>query len=379
MSATTNLLKSILPRLGNGEIVFEANNPKNIAIVNWENIGDFVLFTPVVRQIRMNFPNSKIIMVTQESMKVFSEACPYVDEWMTIKGHRKAKAGTAYGAPTSYFYKLLSTYFKLLFFAHGKIDYIFGPDWLLFSNPKQPISNLLQNKTFSKTDASKVVLKTELYKENEHQVPRMLSIIEMYGVRVFDNHLENWLYINDEKDTTSVNSEKKLITIPIGAGQLRREWPLERIAELCHRISSTNKDYRFVFVGPASMATDENLEILRNVPNSQILIGKTSLAESAKIVSNSEMIISNDSGMAHIAASLGTKTIVVSSHALDADKWHLNSPARYRPWQNISVVLQPKEMTTPCVGNCSSEKAHCILGVSVNDAYDAFLSIHSAR
>jgi len=373
MSPIPKLMKSILPRLGRGDINFHNKNPKTIAIVNWENIGDFVLFTPVVRQIRRNFPSSKIILVTQESMKSFSAACPYIDEWVTIKGHQKAKIGMAYGDSTSYFYKLFSTYFKLMLKGHGRIDYIFGPDWLLFSDPNQPIKNLLQQKTFSNYKTSLSKIRTKCYKENDHQVPRMLSILEMYGVEVTDNYLENWLFEESEILGGENNSKEKLIVIPLGAGQHRREWPLSRVAELCRQISSNFEGYIFVFIGPASLATIENLETLSNVQNSRVVIGKTTLAESAKLVSISELVISNDSGIAHIAASLGRKTIVISSHADSADMWHLNSPARYKPWQNVSVVLQPKEITKPCVGNCKSDTAHCILAVSVQDVYDAFV------
>jgi ADP-heptose:LPS heptosyltransferase len=367
-----SIILRLLPRLGNADIDFSAKKPETIAVVNWENIGDFVLFTPVLRQIRLNFPTSKIILVSQDSMDCFAEFCPYVDEWIVVKGHFKAKPGMAYGKPTPYLYKLIFTYLKLLKSGKGKLGFIFGPDWLLFSDPRQPSRNLLQKKTFNESRQVNDNLKLEMYKENDHQVTRMLSIIEMYGLKIFDDHLENWLFIDTKSASDLVKSQKRTIVFPLGAGQLRRSWPIEKVRDLCNRISSDFPDYEFFFLGPQSLATQESYKILSKIDNSRILLGKTTLIDSARLVAESEMVITNDSGVAHIAASLKRKTIVISAHALSADKWHLNSPARYSPWQNDGLILQPKELTNPCVGNCTSLNPHCILGISVDEVYSAF-------
>ena len=372
MARFVSIILRLLPRLGNADFDFSASKPETIAVVNWENIGDFVLFTPVLRQIRLNFPSSKIILVSQDSMDCFAEFCPYADEWIVVKGHFKAKPGTAYGKPTPYLYKLILTYLKLLKSGKGKIGFIFGPDWLLFSNPRQPSRNLLQKKTFRDVRQLSDNLDLEVYKENDHQVTRMLSIIEMYGLKIFDNHLENWLFRNTKSEFNSFESQNRTVIFPLGAGQIRRAWPIERVRDLCNRISSDFPEYKFIFLGPESLATQENYKILSKIDNSRILLGKTTLIESARLVAESEMVITNDSGVAHIAASLKRKTIVISAHALSAEKWHLNSPARYSPWQNDRLILQPKELTNPCVGNCTSLKPHCILGISVDEVYSAF-------
>ena len=367
-----SLILRFLPRLGNADFDFKTSKPETIAVVNWENIGDFVLFTPVLRQIRLNFPTSKIILVSQDSMACFSEFCPYVDEWIVVKGHFKAKPGMAYGRATPYLYKLIFTYLKLLKSGKGKLGFIFGPDWLLFSDPRQPSRNLLQKKTFNNSERSDNSLKLKMYKKHDHQVTRMLSILEMYGLKIFDDYLENWLFVDTKSASNFENSKKRSIVFPLGAGQLRRVWPIERVRDLCNRISSDFPEYEFIFLGPQSLATQENSKILSKIDNSQVLLGKTTLIESARLVAKSEIVITNDSGVAHIAASLKRKTIVLSAHALSADKWHLNSPARYSPWQNDGLILQPKELTNPCVGNCNSLNPHCILGISVDEVYSAF-------
>lgn len=46
-------------------------------------------------------------------------------------------------------------------------------------------------------------------------------------------------------------------------------------------------------------------------PGVENLVGKTSLAEALEIVSNARVVVSNDSGIAHVAAALGKRTIVI--------------------------------------------------------------------
>ncbi len=70
--------------------------------------------------------------------------------------------------------------------------------------------------------------------------------------------------------------------------------------------------------------------------------------------------VGNDSGPAHIAASIGVPTVVISPHPADGDPAHRNSPVRYAPWGSAVRVLQPATGIGGCKLSCTATVAHCI-------------------
>ena len=58
------LITMIIPYLGSKNSS-STNSPRVIALVNWENLGDFVLFTSVIRETKLNFPDTKLVVVEQ--------------------------------------------------------------------------------------------------------------------------------------------------------------------------------------------------------------------------------------------------------------------------------------------------------------------------
>ena len=75
----------------------------------------------------------------------------------------------------------------------------------------------------------------------------------------------------------------------------------------------TKYNFDIFFVGTQSESSDNQLicHQLTNKDKVNDLSGKTSLTELAFILKKAKLLISNDSGIAHLAASLNTKTIVI--------------------------------------------------------------------
>lgn len=78
-------------------------------LVNLENIGDFILFSAVIREVRTNFPNSQLIVVGQRENKGLVEFCQIVDEWIWVPGHKTPKFGESIGQEISYLKRFLES------------------------------------------------------------------------------------------------------------------------------------------------------------------------------------------------------------------------------------------------------------------------------
>src|SRR5262245_2097585 len=53
--------------------------PRRILVVKLDAIGDVVLLTPFLRELRRSFPHAKIALLVQKAIAPLVELCPYVD------------------------------------------------------------------------------------------------------------------------------------------------------------------------------------------------------------------------------------------------------------------------------------------------------------
>lgn len=371
-----SILARLVPSLSSNRNTIE-DFPRIVALINWENMGDFVLFTPVIREMRMNFPNSKLIVIAQRENKELTENCPYVDQWIWIKGHRKPKLGMAHGIQTTYWSKLFSTYFLLLVHGRKRIDLLLGPDWLLVESTSQFSGNLLFKK--GNPRFGHLVATADRNRQNfldeSHQVTRMLSVLKMFNLRVNSNEIENWITseISDHSKPL-LNSglvRPKRILISLGAGQKRRNWPSESFQQLILGLIDRYPNCLIDVLGPKSLMTFENEQAFPDSKNVRNLIGKIDLSQVVNIMKSSDLIVSNDSGLAHIAASVKLACVVISAHPLDGDPWHLHSPKRYHPWKTRFRVIQPLTTLDGCLDSCRSTESHCIRSISPSQVQEA--------
>lgn len=368
------LLLASIPRLGKG-IASEDSDPRIVVLANWENLGDFVLFSSVIRETRKNFPNSKLFVVAQKENSGLVEFCPYVDRWIWIRGHLTPKSGEGHGKATSYGRKMFCTYMALLRHGKRRIDLLIGPDWLLVEDPKHFTENFIfKHVNEGRNSLVETALRNrEMFVDHSHQVERMLSILKMFGLEVSSNVIENWT-IPENRINQVIQEDRgvaKRVLVSLGAGQARRNWPIEKVSVLIGLMITEYPEIILTILGPPSFDSQELADEFVASKNLTNLIGKTSLSEITELMLGADLLISNDSGLVHIAATLKLPCVVVSAHPLDGNPWHLHSPNRYHPWQTRYTELQPRFLLPPCVGSCQADSPHCITAIEPNEVFEA--------
>ena len=378
--ALKNLTSKAIPSLGT-KLRDQEQSPRIVVLINWENMGDFVLFTAVIREVKLNFPESKLFVVAQKENRELADLCPYVEKWIWIKGHKKTKPGMGHGTQTSYWRKFLVTYFFLLLHGRRKIDLLFGPDWLLVKNQEQLMSNMLFQKA-NRNNKNLIEINSKnlgLFKDKSHQVIRTLSILEMFGMKVGSDEIENWISTQLPKSKIDVVKPQQFkstkILISLGAGQARRNWPIEYVKRLVVALQTQFPDSEILVLGPKSLETLETIQAFPDSTKVKNLIGKTDLSMVASLMQSSDLLISNDSGLVHIAASLKLPCVIVSAHPINADPWHLHSPNRYHPWKTEYRVIQPQVLLDKCLGSCQATSPHCIKSITPTEVLEACNSL----
>lgn len=149
------------------------------------------------------------------------------------------------------------------------------------------------------------------YPESKHEVQRHLALMSHLGFTALGEHLEFPLNQRDMDDFNRIGlrPEKYIIVHPGSRGSLR-QWPLEhfaRCADYCH-----SKGYYIVITGTKDETHIADALAKHMSANTFNLTGKTSLGAVAHLIKNAWLLISNCTGVSHIASATETRSLIIS-------------------------------------------------------------------
>jgi ADP-heptose:LPS heptosyltransferase len=168
---------------------------------------------------------------------------------------------------------------------------------------------------------------------------------------------------NDLLRRLGIEPDERFVLLSPGASHPARRWPTEEFAALGQRLS--RKDLRvYVFGSMNDRALGDQIVAVSN-GRLRNLAGSTSILEGLALIRRAAVLVTNDSGPAHMGGSLGTPTLVLSACPASSKEEHANSPLRVRPVGPRVIVLQPEASAPGCSGRCEAPTAHCIQGIRI--------------
>ncbi len=121
--------------------------------------------------------------------------------------------------------------------------------------------------------------------------------------------------------TIYIEDGEKIAVLHPGAGFPAKRWKMDRYGALAKWLAEKG-GYRIVLIGSEkeeSLAT----EVIKSAGNFGVLnlCGRNSVRELMAVLSRADLMIGNDSGPAHIAAALGTRTVALFSGTNNVGEW----------------------------------------------------------
>jgi heptosyltransferase-2 len=361
-----------------------------ILVVRLDEIGDVVLTSSFLRELRRNAPAAWITLVVKPEVLNLVELCPYVSEVLTYDWRMTGRAGQLKRHSRALVLavtRLWRRRFALAVIPRWGVDHYHATFLAYFSGARgrvaysegvcdrkrQPNAGFDRMLTDALTDASV-----------KHEVEHNLDLIRFLGGEAVDPRLELWL---DPKDRSlarqllaqhGIARDGGVIALAPGAGFPRKCWPIERFVEL-GRLLVREYDARFVVIGgPQDIHLGLRLETELGPSRVLNLAGRTTLRQTAAVLECCFLTVSNDSGPMHLAAAAGSAVVEIAWHACGASSGEPNSPARFHPWGVPHVVVQPEHAADPCRDSCESREPHCILGVETGEVWAAVRGLLAA-
>lgn len=354
-----------------------------VLVVRVENgIGDMVMTTPFLRELRRNLPGAWITLLVEPQIYNMGELCPYVNEtlafdWKVFGRYENLRRhGRALRLACKH---LWSRHFDLAILPRWDFDYCHGTFVAYFSGAPLRLAyseNVNENK--ARMNAGFNRLYTHVLDDNsvKHEVERNLDIIRFIDGTVQEDQLEMWLGSEDEAFAGQVLASHEvcagdlLIAFGVGAGEPKRMWPITCFAELGEWLQREYHARILLVGGKGEEKVGE--ELRRQLGDTVIdVVGRSTLRQTSSLLKGSHLYVGNDSGPMHLAAAAGVPVVEISCHPLDGSALHPNSPKRFRPWGVPHHVIQPEKALAPCSEACMSVEAHCILGIRVERVKEA--------
>lgn len=255
-------------------------------IIRLSSIGDIVLTTPVIRCLKKQLPDSEIHYLVKESFLPVIQHNPYIDKIKTL----------------SHSWELMMHELR-----DENYDYIID----LHHNLRTlRIKNALRKKSFSfyKLNIEKYIytsLKINLL-PRIHIVDRYMKTVESFGVKNDGAGLDYFISPNEEVPQKDIPASHQagFIACVIGGAHGTKKWPVHKWKEFCKKI-----DHPVILLGGKEDIISANEISTVDPVKVYNACGKFSINESADLIRKSKLVVSNDTGLMHIAAAF-QKTII---------------------------------------------------------------------
>jgi len=325
---------------------------------NW--LGDAVMTVPALRALRRVFPDAEITLYTRtETANLFLEA-DFVDSVIAFSPGRSS-------------IKRFFDHIHSLRAGNYELAILLTNSWesalvaMLASIPTR-IGYDHEHRGIVLTDAIPV----PKWKADRHEVHFYLNLIgeieEKYsGTRAISNEPPNAELMvsfprqNDARGLLKRNGagmNRPIVALGVGSTNSRaKRWPAISYALLADRLKA-ELEVDVLLIGSEGDRTAAD-EVMASSKSDLIdLTGKTSVADAAAILSTIDLLISNDMGLAHIAPSTGTPTIVIFGPT---------DPVTTRPFSNNAEVVRIPVGCSPCMLRDCPIDHRCMTNVSVDD------------
>ena len=307
---------------------------QKILVIRFSSIGDIVLTSPIIRCVK-NQTNAQIHFLTKEQYVPIVDSNPHIDRVIVFKKNlqyvlQKLK-------PENYNYII-------------DLHHNFRSLWVR-------ISLGIPSCTIKKENWKKyllIYLGINILKN--HVVNRYFQAINKLSIVNDNKGLDYFLPPNIKVD---FNVSQGFIAWCIGASHYQKSLSVEQVVNVCNNLS-----FPVVLLG-GIQEKEKAISIVANSSNSRVFnfCGKLSLNESAFLIKNSLLVLTNDTGLMHIAAALQKPIISF---------WGCTKPILgFTPYMNqnycVNIVFNPQK--PPCSRHgsmCRVQKGGCVKNIDYN-------------
>lgn len=340
--------------------VGSANEIKRVVVrgTNW--VGDSVMTVPALRALRRVLPKAEITLVVRPGAKGIFSDVDFVDEVLIYDRH-----------------SALSVFGQVREWRKRQFDLA-----VLFQNAFEaaliPFLAGVPLRLGYATESRQALLTHPLalpdWRSTRHEVFYYLYLITaleqlLFGTsEICEGEPDASLQISDARKFEAENllrgygvreGEPTIALCPGSINSRAKRWPAEAYATLADRLIDSGR--QVLIIGSAGEADVTREVTSRMQQRPVVLTGKTSLDQITAVLSLVDLVVTNDTGPAHIAAALGRPTLVIFGPT---------NPLTTRPFAPEAEILRHPPDCAPCMLRDCPIDHRCMTAITVDEVFE---------
>lgn len=352
-------MRAVETEAARGEDVLEPLAParwdweavRRVLLVRLRSIGDTVLATPSLFALKRFLPQAQVDILVEDWVAPLLDNHPQVDNVMVLE-----RGGVV--ARTRVARELRAAQYDVVYNLHGGTTATFLTR-ATGARHRVGFKNYQYARLHTQLAPSPLLLWGQA---KTHSVEQQLALLGWTGVPVTDRP-RTQLGISPAA-AESVNrqlaaaglADAKIALLHPAAAFATKRWATDNFARVAERLSERG-------FAPVAIAAPNEAEIINELLSGaavKIVALQLSLPEVTALAARAQLFVGNDSGIAHIAAAMGTPSVVIFGSS---------NVAHWRPWNRAAAEVVVEEMPCqPCHGYFCEKfpQPECILRVPVS-------------
>jgi heptosyltransferase-2 len=335
---------------------------ERIVVRGTDWVGDAVMTVPALRQLRRLFPSAHITLATRSWAEGLFADAEFVDALQVYDGNglrsvvqqvrqwRKANFDLAVLLPNSLETALVASLARVPL----RIGYATEGRQALLTHP----------------------LALPEWRGSKHEVFYYLKIIAelewliKHEQTFLDTEPDGALEVSDARKSAAralllahgaeVNTHRLVALCPGSINSRAKRWPAERYADLADKLID-ELGAKVLLVGSAAEA-EVSVGVSRHMRNQPVqLTGQTDLAQLVAVLSLVDLLITNDTGPAHIASALGRPTLVIFGPT---------NPLTTRPFSPYGEIVREPPDCAPCMLRDCPIDHRCMTAIMPDNVFE---------
>lgn len=316
----------------------EYENIEKILIIRLSSIGDIILTTELVRLVRKLYPDAEIDYLIQKEYAELLENNSRINN--ILKYDKKITMAENNRNREKY---LKKNKYDLVIDLHNNIRSRYYR--------KGIYKNLLKLKKY-RIEKFAMVHFNNSFNEMPHVTERYYNAISKLGIERDDRGLEVWLPNELAYKATENKEKSNIIGIAPGAKHFTKMFPKEKLILLFKELLLIYPKHKFKIFG---ISSDKPIsKILKEIGNDKVedFCGELSLLETAKEIDECDVLLTNDSGLMHLAAARKVPTLAIFGSTVPQ--------FGFSPYGNRSEIVEVDIDCRPCthIGRDKCPKGH---------------------
>lgn len=334
--------------------------PNKTLVIRLSSIGDIVLTTPFLRSFKKQFPHCRVDYVVKKEFADLLRYNPYIDHLYEFN------SDSGFAGLRRFVSELRQQQYDLIVDLHNSLR----------SKYIRRRVRAKKVRRISKREIQRFLLikfKMNVYRNTVHVVDRYIETVEDFGVRNDNDGLEliipEHYHSHVAEQFEPLKQERRfLVAICPAAKHYTKRWLKEYYVKLSEMLIDTCGVYIVILGGPEDKAYCEDIRRLIGVEHAVNVAGELKLLQSAAVLDQCDVVVTNDTGMMHIAAARKRKIVAIFGPTV--------RELGFFPYGTENIVVEHDNLSCrPCthIGSNSCPKGHfrCMRDLLPTRVYEA--------